>query len=505
MRALDRHTIDVVGIPGIVLMERAGLAVADRAQSMAQDTGRRSALVLCGPGNNGGDGFVAARHLADRGLEVVAVLLARAADMKGDAATNLAALRGFPATLVEAPDGVPADLWARPWGVAIDALFGTGLARPLEGVFAAAVDAFNALPCPRLAVDLPSGVDADAGRVPGVAVRADATVTFGTARVGHFVWPGAGFCGVVEVAAIGIPQAALATADGVDLLDAGWVRRAFPPRDRGAFKNIFGHVLVVGGLAGKAGAALLAARAALRCGAGLATIATERAVAARIEGRFPDLMIEPLVEVVGDWVKVDDATVTAALAGKTALIVGPGLGRHPGVDALLERLLQSALPMVVDADALNGLAGRPDLHPGPDSVLTPHPGEAGRLLGVPTAEIQADRIAAAKALASRLGAVVILKGAGTIVAAPDGRLAVNPAGGPALAVGGSGDVLSGITGALLGRGVPAFDAACAAAFLHGSAGDVAASGLTEHGVLASDLIDLLPTTLSDLLEGKDAE
>lgn len=499
MRALDRHTIDVVGIPGIVLMERAGLAVADRAQAMARASGRPSALVLCGPGNNGGDGFVAARHLADRGLAVVVVLLARTADVKGDAATNLAALGSFPVTLVEAPAGVPQDLWDRPWGVAVDALFGTGLARPLDGVFAAAVDAMNALPCPRLAVDLPSGVDADAGRVPGVAVRADATVTFGTARIGHFAWPGAGYCGVVEVAPIGIPRDALASALGADLLDAGCVRLAFPPRDRGAFKNRFGHVLVVGGMAGKAGAALLAARAALRCGAGLATIATERDVAARIEGRFPDLMIESLVEVVGDWLKVDDAAIAAVRAGKTALVLGPGLGRRPGVDALVERLLEGALPVVVDADGLNVLSEHPDVRPGPNAVLTPHPGEAGRLLGVPTAEVQADRIAAARALASLRGAVVVLKGAGTIVAAPDGRLAINPTGGPCLAVGGSGDVLSGMTGALLGQGLPPFDAACAAVYLHGALGDLAGSRWTEHGVLASDLVDLLPVALTMLL------
>ncbi len=505
MRALDRHVIEVVGVPGIVLMERAGLAVADAAEAMARGTGRATALVLCGPGNNGGDGLVAARHLADRGIEVVVALMARPDAYKGDAATNLQALGHFPATVLDASGGLPADLGSRPWGVAIDALFGTGLARPPEGAFADAIRTFNALPCPRLSVDLPSGVDSDAGRVPGVAAKADRTVTFGAAKIGHFSWPGAGCCGRVEVVPIGIPRAAIEDAPGIDLLDAACVRRGFAPREVGDFKNRFGHVLVVGGLHGKAGAALLASRAALRSGAGLVTLGTERQVATRIEGRFPDVMIEPIVEVAGDWVKVDDMTVTAACQGKTAVVLGPGLSTRPGVEALLDRLLDGTLPTLVDADALNVLATRPDLRPGPGFVLTPHPGEAGRLLGIPSEQVQADRIAAARTLVARTGSVVVLKGAGTVIAAPDGRMALNRTGGPALAVGGSGDVLAGIIGALLARGVLPYDAACAAACLHGAAGDLAGARLTPHGVLASDLADLLPAALAALLAGKDPE
>jgi NAD(P)H-hydrate epimerase len=500
MQDLDRHTIEVVGISGRILMERAGLAVANRALELARETGCNSALVLCGPGNNGGDGWVAARHLADLGVEVVAVKVGRAVMLPDDAAANLNALRHFPVTIVEAPDAVPRALWLRPWGVVVDALFGTGLSRALTEPFDGVIRAMNALLCPRLAVDLPSGVDSDLGLVLGECVHANVTLTFGTAKIGHFAWPGAGYCGRVEVVPIGIPRSTLISAPGADLLDAECVRHAFPRRDAGSFKNRFGHVLVVGGLAGKAGAALLAARAALRGGSGLATVATEREVAARLEGREPDVMIETILDKAGDCLKIDEATLAAVVSGKTAMILGPGLSTRPGIDALLTRLLGAGLPTVLDADALNVLAAGKNLQTGPECVLTPHPGEAGRLLGITSAEVQADRITAARNLAALTGSVIVLKGAGTVIAAADGRLALNPTGGPALAVGGSGDVLAGVTGALLGRGIPPFQAACAAAYLHGATGDLAGSTLTEHSVLASDLIDLIPRALGALLE-----
>ncbi|MBM4397731.1 MAG: NAD(P)H-hydrate dehydratase [Deltaproteobacteria bacterium] len=495
MRDLDRVAIEQVGIPGVVLMEIAGRGAAETPR----DRGARTVLVLAGPGNNGGDGLVVARHLADRGLHVTVALLARADAMKGDAATMLGMLPHFAVRVIQVPDGLPDDLPAELAGtgpdVVVDAIFGTGLARPVEGVFADAVDAANALPCPRVALDLPTGIDADTGRVLGRAVRADLTVTFGAAKVGHWSYPGRAYRGRLEVVPIGIPRAAIDAAEGALLVGPHEAAAAFPPRDADAFKNAFGHVLVVGGLPGKAGAALLAAMGAVRAGAGLVSVATHPDSAARVEGRHPELMVEAAIGTA------DAAALAAMLLRASAVVAGPGLGTGDGSAAALRRAIDAGLPCVLDADALNCVAAAPDAGWSlrPDVVLTPHPGEAARLLGRTGRDVQADRVTAAGDLAARFGSVAVLKGAGTVVAAPDGRLAVNPTGGPALATAGSGDVLSGILGALLGRGVPAFEAACAAAWLHGAAGDLAADRLTEHGVGASDLCDAIPGAISSAL------
>jgi NAD(P)H-hydrate epimerase len=500
MRALDRATIDDVGLPGVLLMEAAGRAVADAADAMLDGTAGRVAI-LCGPGNNGGDGFVAARLLADRGREVTVFLLGRADALRGDAATHWRPLASFPIARVEAPGDFPADrLAAVAPDLVIDAIFGTGLARPVDGAFRDAVLAANALPCPRLAVDLPTGVDSDHGRILGCAFQAHRTVTFGMAKIGHFVHPGAACCGDVTIADIGIPRALSATAPGARLLDDGDVAAAFPPRPADACKNRFGHLLVVGGLRGKTGAGLLAATAAMRAGAGLVTLATDAASGDLLEGRCPDLMIERPFRLGPQGLGLDPDLLDAALSGKTALVVGPGLSTQAGCDALLDRLLAVDLPAVLDADALNLLAMRPAARrvAGPRRILTPHPGEAARLLATTAAAVQADRVAALEGLVAATGAVVVLKGAGTLVGAPDGRVAVCAAGGPALATAGTGDVLAGIAGALVARGVAPFAAACAAVQLHARAGDAGASARTEHGLTASDLVALVPETLAGL-------
>lgn len=497
MRELDRYTIEEVGIPGIVLMELAGRGAADHIEVMARERGLGSALVVAGPGNNGGDGFVVARHLADRGLAVAVVLLTQAAAVKGDAAATFAMLRRFPVRVIEAPGGAPEEMSEALPGagpdLVIDAIFGTGLARPVEGVFADAVDAINALPCPRVALDIPTGVDADTGRILGRAVRADLTVTFGAAKIGHWSYPGRAMRGRLEVVPIGIPRAAIDRASGAVLVGREEAAVAFPPRDPEGFKNRYGHVVVVGGVPGKAGAALLAANGAVRAGAGLVTIATHPESAARVEGRFPELMVEAAIGGEGPA-----GALPLVLGGKSAVVAGPGLGTDPFATRAVEQVLACGLPAVLDADALNVIAARPETLAGlrADAVMTPHPGEAGRLLGRSTTEVQADRVSAVRELAARAGAVVVLKGAGTLIAAPDGRLAVNPTGSPALATAGSGDVLAGVIGALLARGVAAFEAACAACWVHGVAGEVAARRLGEHSVGAPDVVEALAAAIA---------
>jgi len=493
-RTLDREAIEQRGIPGLSLMERAGTAVAEAVRESAPPG--RPVLILCGPGNNGGDGLVAARLLATSGIPVRVALLARREDVRGDARHQLTLLEGVPVTLLECPDGIPESFWKDDAGAVVDALFGTGLGRPLAGPFQDAVERASALPCTRIAVDIPSGVDSDHGRVPGPAFQADLTVTFETFKVGHFAWPGRSRCGTVRIAPIGIPADLVQRAPGVLLVGPEEAARAFPPRDPGDFKNRFGHLLVMGGLRGKVGAVLLAGRAALRAGAGLVTLGVETRAADVLEGRLPDLMVEAALRVVGDWLEPDLPDLPGFLGRTQGVVVGPGLGTRPGTAALLREVLATPLPLLLDADALNVLAAEPDLRPSPRCVATPHPGEAGRLLGLPSREVQADRIEAVDALTRRLGCVVVLKGPSTTIGAPDGRRAIVPTGGPALAVAGTGDVLAGIVGALLARGIDPFDAACAGAWIHGRAGDLAGGDLTEWGVLASDVVERIPAAIA---------
>jgi NAD(P)H-hydrate epimerase len=498
MRDLDRYTIEDVGLPGVVLMEVAGRGVATHTAALLRDSGRTGALILCGPGNNGGDGFVAARHLADDGFDVAVMLFVPPDAIRGDALVQFRTLSRFPVRILEAGDGLPADAWNASSGVIVDSLFGTGLGRPVTGPFAKVIEAANAAPCPRVAVDLPTGIDADTGRVLGCAFRADLTVTFGAAKIGHFSQPGRSYAGRVEVVPIGIPRAAIEAAAGAILIDRAVVSPAFPDRDAQGFKNRYGHLLVVGGLPGKAGAAMLAAKAAVRTGAGLVTIATSAPV--RIEGLLPEVMVEGPFELDAARIGVEAQALEAVLSGKTALAVGPGLSMMPGVEAILEALLRRPIPIVLDADALNAMARSPEKRwvPGPGRVMTPHPGEASRLLEVAVADVQTNRVGAAQALASRYRTVVALKGASTVIAAPDGRLAVNPTGGSGLATAGSGDVLTGMVGALLARGIPAFEATCAACWVHGAAGDAAETSLTEHAVSASDVVEAVPGVLRSL-------
>jgi len=503
MQGLDRYAIETVGIPGVVLMEVAGRACADHVAELMTEDNLDTALILCGPGNNGGDGFVVARHLSDWGFDPVVALFCKRSTVKGDALVNLDALDHFPVLVVEVTGDLPEDLLLETAsrGVIVDALFGTGLERAVEGRFASAIEAVNAMHCPLVAVDIPSGVCSDTGRILGSAFEADLTVTFGAAKIGHYSYPGRAHCGAVEVEEIGIPGEAIDDAPGAVLLNPSMAAMAFPPRDASTYKNDYGHLLVVGGIEGKGGAALLTAMAAVRSGAGLVSVATDRNAQAHLEGRHPELMVEGPFTVNNGRITMDQAAFEGLLAGKTAVAVGPGLSTLPGADGILESVLGSGLPVVVDADGLNLIAGGLGRKwgLGPDCVLTPHPGEAGRLLVRSTEEVQGNRVKAARDLADQWGTVVILKGAGTLVSSPDDRMGINPSGGPELATAGSGDVLTGITGALLARGLPPWSASCSGAFVHGTAGELAADGMNEHSAGASDLIDALPEAIRTLV------
>lgn len=496
MRELDRATIEDIGIPGVVLMESAGRQTAE--QILAEPRIRAAARigVLCGAGNNGGDGYVVARWLASAGHVVRCWLLAPRDRIRGDALTNLLALERLGGDLVEVPD--EAALHAeRPWldacDVLVDALLGTGLSSEVRGLYRAAIDATEAFTGLRVAVDIPSGVHADTGQVLGAAFRADLTITYGCWKHGLLHHPGAGHAGRVVVVDIGIPPAvASAHEPRAVLLEPTRLRGLLPARAAAAHKGTYGHVLVLAGSPGKSGAALLAGLAALRGGAGLVTVATDRGTQSRIEGRVPELMVESF----RDAPDADGLAGARALAaGKAAVCVGPGLGDSAGTAALVMGLLDGGeAPLVIDADGLNVLAGRLDALRGSRApvVLTPHPGELGRLLGCSAAAINADRPAAARALSLSHGVTVILKGAHTVVSSPSGRLGVCPTGNPGMASAGTGDVLAGLVTSLLARTGDPEAAAWLAVWLHGAAGDLAAAAGSEPGLTASALSDALP-------------
>lgn len=502
MRELDRRTIEEMGVPGIVLMENAGRAVAEVVMEHLEGVESPVVCILAGRGNNGGDGLVVARHLHQKGVEVEVFLFGQREQVQGDARTNLeAALRiGIPITFVTEPASLEAvRLALQRATLAVDALLGTGSQGAPRGLLAEAVRLLNKAAVPVIAVDLPTGIDSDTGAVPGEAVEAKTTVTFGCSKVGLHVFPGAAFAGQVKVADIGIPPKVVqALQPRTFLTTPSLVRALLPPRPRDAHKGTFGHALIVAGSTGMTGAAMLAAQAAARSGSGLVTLAIPEPLNPILETALPEILTAPLpaVEEKGYGFAEEAAEAAAGLlVRKTAVAVGPGLGQREATRRFLLRFLpQVTLPLVLDADGLNLLASQPEVLqsvPGP-VIITPHPGELGRWLQRSAAEIQAHRLEAAREAAARWRVVVVLKGAGTIIAHPEGRAFVNPTGNPGMASGGTGDVLTGILAGLLAQGLPPFEAAIAGVYLHGLAGDWAALRCGEASLLAGDLLKHLP-------------
>jgi ADP-dependent NAD(P)H-hydrate dehydratase / NAD(P)H-hydrate epimerase len=509
MRRADRRASERFGIPSLLLMENAGRGAADALERVLGPVAGRRVAVVCGKGNNGGDGFVVARHLAGRGATVGVWLVARAADVRGDAATNLEVLRrsGLPVSEV-GPDGAGLDPLRRALrdaDLAVDALLGTGLSGAATGPVAEAIAALNDAGRPVCALDVPSGLPSDPGPVRGPVVRARLTVTFGLLKLGLVVDPGAGYAGLVEVCDLGIPRAWLEEGIAIAMLEAADVAALLPPRPADAHKGRYGHLLVVAGSLGKTGAAVLACRGALRSGTGLVTCAVPATQQPVVAAHLAEAMTEALPETAAQTLSRKALDRLLELTARMdAVAVGPGAGLEPETQGVLRELaLAAERPMVIDADALTALAGHlGDLRQarGP-RVLTPHPGEAGRLLGVATAEVQADRIGSARRLAEVSGAWVALKGAATVVAGPglDALVTLNPTGNPAMATGGTGDVLTGVTGGLLAQGLAPASALRAAVYLHGLAGDIVAAGRGPVGLLAGDLAEALPAAVGRLL------
>ena len=485
-REMDRRATADYGLPGRLLMELAGAGTA--AEVLAR-VGRRwaRAVILCGPGGNGGDGYVIARHLLDHGWEVRCVSPVEASQLTGDARTNRDlwdALGGETVFIRDAPTARVRHHLGHAHAI-VDALYGTGQSRALEPPAAELVAMANAASHGiRVAVDVPSGVDANTGACLGEAFDAHLTTTYGLPKAGLVQGPGALLAGDVRVIRIGLPRSVvMAVGASHRLVNRAAVREHLPARPQDGHKGTFGHVGVVGGATGMEGAALLAARGALRSGAGLVTWNIP-------DGATRDLDA-PEVMTHGASDELD--------LRSEVLVVGPGMGQGSVADGLVARALSDARPRVLDADALNSVAARGVTVPA-GSILTPHPAEAGRLLGVETAEILADRLGAARALAERFDATIVLKGAGTVIATPGAPAVIHPVAAPALAVAGSGDVLAGVIGGLRAQGVPAPAAAMTAVWLHGHAGRALGQERGDRGALPQEIADAIPGATAALLK-----
>ncbi len=506
MRAIDRWAIEEQGVPSLELMERAGIGVARAVEELAPDG---AVAVVCGKGNNGGDGLVAARVLREAGREVAVLTAGPVEELRGDARENLVRLPGAPPALLAGGDALAGA------AVVVDALLGTGFAgeprgaaaeaiNAVCGAGAAASDGVSGAGVPVVAVDVPSGVDASTGVVAARAVHAALTVTFHAAKPGLWIHPGKAHAGAVRTLDIGIPRGAPAAADVGLIEDA--VLELLPRRGARSTKFSSGHVLVAGGCRGLTGAPRMAAHAAMRAGAGYLTACVPASVQGVLAGGgLPELMTCGLPDADG---ALDPAGVEEVLgmvarragAGRTgegmALALGPGLGRAPSAVAFARELARRApVPTVIDADGLNAHAGRLGELAGREAptVLTPHAGELGRLLEVPSEEVERERLRHVRAAAELAGAVVVLKGDDTLIADPEGVVAVSRGASPALATAGTGDVLTGVVAALLAQGLAPFAAAAAGVWLHAGAGRVAARAVgAAEGVVASDVIAALP-------------
>ncbi len=505
MREVDRRAIEDLGIPSMVLMENAAIGVVDALAETFPEV--ESVAIFCGPGNNGGDGLAVARHLDARGYRLRTFLVIGGSPPRGDAALQLEIVErsGLPVERVE-PDSdlVPVLAAGAGFDLIVDALFGTGLTRPLAGHFAELAVGLQSS-TPVLAVDLPSGLDGSRGEIPGPCWRADLTVTFAAPKVAHVFTPAAERIGRVVVTDLGIPPALIDEAPGdLHLLIGQELAACLATRAAPAHKGDFGHALLVGGSPGKSGAVILAARAAVRGGAGLVTVAVPEPLLSTVDGGSLESMTVALPSAsTGDLGSGAAEAVLVAAEGKQAVALGPGLGLGVEAVATVRRLAaELALPLVLDADALNAMAGRLSelASRAAPTVLTPHPGEMGRLLGVSASEIQVDRPAAARRAAELSQAVIVLKGHQTLIADPEGGLYVNPTGNPGMATGGSGDVLTGLVTAFLAQGYEALIASQLAVYLHGLAGDLAAGDGAPEALRAGDLVTTLPRAFAGLAD-----
>ncbi|HVB87984.1 MAG TPA: NAD(P)H-hydrate dehydratase [Candidatus Dormibacteraeota bacterium] len=518
-REVDRLTTERAGTPSLTLMENAGRGVADFIRSQLPLLARREILVLCGKGNNGGDGFVVARHLQEMGAKPVVYFFASPQEAKGEAATNLALWRETVGKFIAVPDEAALDsanLDFSERAIIVDALLGTGVRGSVEGLLRSVIEKISARQAsvPVISVDIPSGLDADTGEICGVAVHADYTVTFTAPKLGFFYGAAAEYQGQLVVREIGSPPELIEEVGGGRLRwsEASEFARFAIPRKPEGYKGDYGHALVIAGSVGKTGAAVLASWATLRAGAGLVTVATAEPALPLVAQHTPEVMTSPLPATVAGTISersLEGSAFAALLAGKRALAIGPGLTTNPETQSFVRRIVTGSreVPIILDADGLNAFAGRAmDLkHPDGRLAITPHPGEMARLLGSSIAQVQKDRVDVALKAASDWNAYVILKGHHTVVASPGGQAYINSTGNPGMGTGGTGDALTGMLAAMTAQfGVTDWHRVLAfGVYLHGLAGDVAFEQTGGAPLMASDLIKSIPGAYQEFFSESD--
>ncbi len=507
MREMDRRAIEEMGVPGLVLMENAGLAVVKAVREKIPEIRGSRINVFAGKGNNGGDGFVVARHLMNAGADVTVFLVAQKTEVKGDAKMNLDAFIAMGGKVKEFTIERHIKNFKLKFmhtTVVVDALLGTGAVSAPKGFYGRVVEVMNAQGRLKVAVDIPSGVLSDSGQVPGACFKADVTATFGLPKVGMLIHPARAFVGELTVADISIPAKVLNESPCAAYVpEARDIRTMLPKRPADAHKGVFGHLLLACGSTGMGGAGALAALSALRAGTGLVTLSAPSSVAQAYETGVLEAIGFPLPQTESGGIAEEafDRFMTA-VEGKTAVLIGPGLGQDPATARFVHRAVtQIEKPLVLDADGLNLIkddAGVLKNRKAP-TIITPHPGEMARLVKKTSADVQSDRLGEALSLAHETGAVVVLKGAGTIIALADGRAFINPTGNSGLASGGTGDALAGLIGGFLAQGASPENAAIAGVYVHGMTADIYAG---KHGdprsLIASDILGLLPEAIGRL-------
>lgn len=509
MQELDRKTINDIGIPGIVLMENAGMGTFKQIIGYFPDVHRKRIVILCGRGNNGGDGFVIARYFYNAGCDVKAFLLSSIDKVSGDAKTSMDVYQHMGGSVKEITDEkqwgrVRADIMHA--GLLVDALLGTGLSSEVRGLYRRVIEDIRAASrIPVVSVDIPSGIDATTGKILGTAVKASLTCTFGLPKRGLLLFPGVSNVGNLEVIDIGIPKL-LIEKEGIKeyLLDESFFKGIIPRRKPESHKGTYGHVFILAGSPGKTGAAAMAAQSAMRAGAGLVTLGVPQSLNHILESKVTEVMTEPIPDSGEGFLGVDSwDRLQAILKGKTVVAIGPGISDRDETAQLVFKVLKSAeVPVIVDADGLNAIAKNTAILKKIKApvVLTPHPGEMARLMGISTQDVQNDRVENARKFSIQYKAVVVLKGARTIIAEPGGKIYINPTGNPGMASGGMGDILTGIISGLVAQGLSPLASSQLSVYVHGLIGDLFARERAEIGILATDLIDRIPETLKSFMQ-----
>ncbi|NOX33001.1 MAG: NAD(P)H-hydrate dehydratase [Deltaproteobacteria bacterium] len=512
MQEMDKQTIESFGIPGLVLMENAGRGAFDMLLDKFKGPGIKKIAVIAGRGNNGGDGFVIARYLMEKGFIVNTFLLSSKEKVKGDAKINMELAqklcdRSHACSFIEIPDAntfLKLKNKIHHHDLFVDAIFGTGLNSNVKGFFKDVIELINSSPKPCFSVDIPSGLHSDTGRPMGIAVKSDATATFAFAKTGHILYPGNIYTGDLEVIDIGIPGF-IAREKGilVSLIEKNEVAACFSPRRFQGHKGNYGHLLVLAGSKGKTGAASLCSNAAMRCGTGLVTLGIAKSLNKSLEPQVIEPMTHPLPEKKKGFLS-DNCfdEIQTLLKGKQALAAGPGLGTREGTKKLVTKLIEKTnIPLVIDADGINCIAKDPGVLKKKKApvILTPHPGEMARLCGLTTKDIQADRIGIASQFARNFDTIVVLKGALTIISLPDGKSFICPTGNPGMASGGMGDVLAGMIAAFCAQGFSPEKASIAGVYIHGMCGDILAGDMGRFGFIASDMIPVIPKAIHKYL------